>query len=158
MQAVKVMSILGAVSLAACSGKTAPAPDLPAGWGDARSVAQFSQAACGGSADDPAAPAESVEITAQTRGVSVAYHDAHFRCEQDVEAFVRSSSGTLDFLVQPVDMNPSTVVRCDCLYEIAFAEPAETGSVIVTVYRRWDHYGGNPVDPTEVGSATVTVP
>jgi hypothetical protein len=90
--------------------------------------------------------------------IEVAYHHAHFRCEQTVEAFVRLGSNATDFLVQPADMNPSNVAACDCLYEITMAADVSAGATTVTVYRRWDHLGGNPSDPVQVGTASVTVP
>jgi hypothetical protein len=65
---------------------------------------------------------------------------------------------SVEFLVQPTDMNPSSVAGCDCLYEITMATDASTGPATVTVYRRWDHHGGTPTDPVLVGSASATVP
>jgi hypothetical protein len=64
----------------------------------------------------------------------------------------------VDFLVEPTDMNPSKVTRCDCLYEITMTADASAGPTTITVYRRWDHVGGNPIDPVEVGTASVAVP
>ena len=133
-------------------------PDLPAGWEDAQPLKSFTQATCSGSAVDPNAPAESIDVSASSNAVRVAYHAAQFRCAQSVEGFVRKSATHLDFLVQPVDMNPSTVAGCDCLYEISMAVTASPGPTQVTVYRRWDHHGGNPPDPMQVGTASVTVP
>ena len=75
-----------------------------------------------------------------------------------MEGFVRTGSNAVGFLVQPTDMNPSKVAACDCLYEITMIADASAGPTMVTVYRRWDHVGGNPIDPVEVGTATVIVP
>lgn len=133
-------------------------PDLPTGWEDAQSVKSFTQATCSGSALDPNAPAESIDVSASLNAVRVAYHAAHFRCAQSVEGFVRKSTTNLDFLVQPVDMNPSTVAGCDCLYEITMAFSVTPGPTQITVYRRWDHHAGNSPDPMQVGTASVTVP
>lgn len=151
---------LAAFLVSSCSESTpaAPAADLPTGWQTAKAVASFTQASCNGSPLDPAPPPETLEVMATPGRIEVAYHHAHFRCEQTVEAFVRIGSSATDFLVQPVDMNPSNVTRCDCLYEITMAADVSTGATTVTVYRRWDHLGGNPSDPVEVGTASVTVP
>jgi hypothetical protein len=142
-----------------CSGNSAGVTaDLPTGWENAKSVTSFSQAACGGSPLDPAAAPEAIDVTVAAGSIHVAYHHAHFRCEQAVEGFVRTGSNAVDFLVQPTDMNPSKAAKCDCLYEITMTANTSAGPTAVTVYRQWDHVGGNPIDPVEVGTASVTVP
>jgi hypothetical protein len=141
-----------------CSSDTQMKADLPAGWESAKLAESFSQARCSGSAEDPSAPPEAVDVTAAAGSINVAYHNAHFRCEQLVQGFVRVESGGVDVLVQPTDMNPSSVAACDCLYEIKLFESVAAGPTTVTVYRRWDHAGGNPNDPVTVGTANVTVP
>src|ERR1019366_6865324 len=143
-----------ALSLLACSGSK---PDLPAGWEGAHAVTSFTQAACGGSADAPDAPSESIVASATPGSVRVAYHAAHFRCDQSVEGFARTSPGGIDFLVQPTDMNPAHVAGCDCLYEVTLASSRPPGPTTVPVYRRWDNEGGAP-EPLEIGTAMVTVP
>jgi hypothetical protein len=156
MDVVRTAIVCTALVAAGCSGSSAA--DLPAGWQSARSVQHFSQAECEGSADVSNAPAEAIDATATSSSVSVAYHNAHFRCAQSVQGFARVAAGKVDFLVQPADMNPDKVAQCDCLYELELVEPVGAGPVTVTVYRRWDHFGGNPVEPTNVGSAAITVP
>jgi hypothetical protein len=159
MNAHRIAKASVALLALSCSGESSgPGSDLPPGWSNAKSVASFSQASCGGSPLDPAAPQEAIDVTATTGLIHVAYHHAHFRCEQAVEGFVRTGSKTVDFLVQPTDMNPSSVAACDCLYEITMTAAASAGPTTVTVYRRWDHLGGNPINPVEVGATSVTVP
>jgi hypothetical protein len=141
-----------ALSSLACSGSR---PDLPAGWEDAQAVTNFTQAACGGSVG-PGSPSESIDVDAGQGSVNVEYHNANFRCDQAVEGFLRMSPKSVDFLVQPTDMNPSSVAGCDCLYEITLAASVPEGPTTVTVYRRWDEKSGN-TNPVEVGTANVTV-
>jgi hypothetical protein len=141
-----------------CSGSNSAAADLPPGWEGATPLKSFSQAACSGSPLDPTAPAESIDVTAVAGSIHVAYHHAQFRCEQAVEGFVRADSNTVAFLVQPKDMNPSNVAKCDCLYEITMGADTMAGRTRVDVYRRWDHVGGNRSDPVKVGTVWVTVP
>jgi acyl carrier protein len=117
----------------ACSG-----PDLPAGWEHAESVTSFTQAQCNGSAGLPGSPSETVDVVAGAGELRVAYHAAHFRCEQTVEGFVRRGPNSVDFLVQPKDMHPTKVAGCDCLYEITMSASAPSGHTAITVYRRWD--------------------
>jgi hypothetical protein len=140
---------IAALWLVACSG-----PDLPAGWEHAESVTSFTQAQCSGSAGLPGGPSETVDVVAGVGEVRVAYHDAHFRCEQTVEGFVRRGRNSVDFLVQPKDMHPTKVAGCDCLYEITMSASAPSGHTAITVYRRWD---GDTSPVVEVGTVTASV-
>lgn len=131
-------------------------PELPAGWAGAQRIGDFRQTACGGSALEP--HDERIEVTAGRGALLVDYSDAHFRCEQQVEGFVRGSAGSLDLLVQPVDMHPASVARCDCLYEITLAlEGLPPGDHAVTLYRRWDALN-QPNDPVEIQTVLTSVP
>lgn len=116
----------------------------------------FSQGACSGSAYDPSIH-ETLDVTAAPGAVTIAYHNAHFRCSQAVEGFVLPSPGTLDVLVQPIDMNPASVAKCDCLYEVTIGLDARAGSYAVRLSRRWDHKSGKD-GVTFVDSASVDVP
>ena len=151
MNAQTVLRTTVAFSLLACSGS----PDLPAGWEGARAVTSFTQAACGGSFG-PDSPKETIDVKGDLGSVHVAYHGAHFRCAQSVEGFVRTGPKSVDFLVQPTDMNPTSVAECDCTYEITLAANAASGPTAVTVYRRWDSQSGSTV-PLEIGTATAAV-
>jgi hypothetical protein len=153
------MAGLALLALSGATGcDTGGTADLPSGWESAKAVTSFSQAACDRFAADGGAGPEGIDVTGTAGSVHVAYHHAHFRCEQTVEGFVRTGSKAADFLVQPTDMNPSKVAACDCYYEVVMGAGAPAGPTAVTVYRRWDHVGGNPIDPVEVGTASVTVP
>jgi hypothetical protein len=71
-----------------CSGSgSGVTADLPSEWNTARSVQRFTQATCSGSPLDPAATPEAIDVTVAAGSIHVAYHDAHFRCEQVVEGF-----------------------------------------------------------------------
>jgi hypothetical protein len=138
--------------LVACSGES-PRADLPAGWESAAPILTFRQAECAGSALDPSKQ-ESVEVSADPRTITVQYHNAHFRCGQALEGFVRSSVGQRDILVQPSDMNPSKIAGCDCLYELTMTLGVDAGNYLVSVSRRWDHKSGSD-GVTFIGSALV---
>jgi hypothetical protein len=147
------------VSLALIVGCSEPDEDrdadLPQGWETADRVASFGQSACG---ESPiGGPSESLEVASAPNAVEVDYRHAHFRCSQSVEAFARSSTGVMDILVQPVDMNPADVARCDCLYEITMSIPVPVGQYELTLYRRWDHKSGAD-EPRRVASRTVILP
>jgi|HubBroStandDraft_6_1064221.scaffolds.fasta_scaffold621085_1 hypothetical protein len=156
-RAASIGSVIALVSACSSDNGSGSKPDLPAGWEGAQAVTDFAQAACGGSADAPGAPSESIDASTSAGSVSVAYHAANFRCEQSVQGFVRTGPKSLDFLVQPVDMNPAHPAGCDCLYEISLAANASSGATTITLYRRWDNSGGSS-NPVEVGTTLVTVP
>lgn len=129
--------------------------DLPPGWESAQGMVTFSQSAC--TASMPGTATESITVTTGKGSVTVAYHNAHFRCDQPVQGFVTVGGGHLNYLVQPSNMSPSSVARCDCLYEIAMNSFVAAGPETVTLYRRADHQSGN-ASAVQVGRASVTVP
>jgi hypothetical protein len=140
------------VGSSACSN---PNTNLPAGWEDAQRVEQLEQRPCSGGALDMTN--EALAWQALGDGLSVSYDEAHFRCEQDVEAYRRDRSDAIDLLVQPIDMNPSKVAGCDCRYEITMQIPSSRGAYKLTLYRRWDNFSGLNT-PVEVGADDVSVP
>jgi hypothetical protein len=158
-RAMRLSPALVSVSLALIVGCSEPDEgrdaDLPPGWESADRVASFDQSACG---ESPiGGPSESLEIATSPGAVEVSYRHAHFRCSQAVEAFARSSAGVMDILVQPVDMNPVGIARCDCLYEITMSIAAPAGQYELTLDRRWDHKSGAD-EPRRVASRTVVLP
>jgi hypothetical protein len=138
---------------AACSDESAKSADLPVGW-DAQRIETFTQSLCTGSPYDGVP--EVVNVTAAPGALHISYGSAHFRCSQSVEGFVKLGVGTADVLVQPVDMNPSSVAKCDCLYDLSMEVNVPRGTYEVTVYRRWDHKSGHD-EPLEVGAQSVEV-
>lgn len=125
--------------------------DLPPGWEGAERIEDFYQRECSG--DPYNGGDERVEAEATPDAIGVDYLDAHFRCEQKVEGYYKTSGGRVDVLVQPIDMDPSAVAACDCLYDIRMTVPVEA-PVRLTLYRRWDALN-EPNDPVEIGSVDV---
>ncbi len=142
-------SLIAALFLLACDSA-----DLPPGWEDATRIEDFTQKQCKGSSEieEP----EAVTATGRRGVVSVDYSHAPFRCSQDVEGYLRRSSGKLDVLVQPVDMDPDSVAKCSCRYDIVAEIPAKPGLYTVTVHQRGDHKSGR--DLYVVGSDDARVP
>lgn len=137
--------------VAACSGD----PELPSGWEGAERVAGLTQSSC--STSSLRDHDERATFAPGARRLDLTYSDAHFRCEQSVEGFYRDAGGKLDVLVQPVDMHPSSVARCDCLYEIdVVVDKLGSGSRTVTLFRRWDAKN-EPNEPVAIGSASVAI-
>jgi len=71
------------------------------------------------------------------------YQHARFRCSQKVTFIAKQSGNIITIYVQPVDMNPSSVTRCDCEYTIkGKVGPFNPGTNTVNVIRKWDNYAG----------------
>lgn len=155
---MRYLSVLVLTCGAGLAGLVASAcgVDLPAGWEQARAVSAFTQHPCEAGSAYSGVLAD-VTLTAGDGRVDVLYQHARFRCDQDVTGFYRSGPGTLDILVQPEDMSPASVARCDCLYDIELSVTGLGGTFVVTLYRRADSYGGNDTTPQVEGVATVTV-
>jgi hypothetical protein len=128
------------------------ATDLPTGWEDAERVADFDQAPCEGNPYEDTGDAE-VTATAQNGGVNVVAEPVPFRCAQDVEAFWKPDGAGAAMLVQPIDLHPSEVAGCDCLYRVEGLVPVPDADH-VAVWRRWDALN-DPNDPVLVGEADV---
>lgn len=143
---------IGALVLAGCGGA-----DMPEGWENATAIEGLTQSECTASVPDETVM-EQLVATPQAGGARLEYRAAQFRCSQDVEGFVRISSGKVDVLVQPVDMDPSSVAKCSCRYDIGMAiKGLPKGAVDVELYRRWDNIN-DPNDPQKVATAKVQVP
>ena len=143
---------LCALALASCGGGA----DLPKGWEGARSL-PITQPTC---SDGTGLGLESTVIaTGHAGGIDVLYQRATFRCDQKVQAFLREKDGAFDVLFQPLLMNPSTVARCDCAYNLETSFGAPSGEHKVTVWKRWDAYGqASAPEPIADGSALAKVP
>jgi hypothetical protein len=91
-----------------------------------------------------------VDVESAEGGSAFDWSNAHFRCAQDVGGFYRMDGETVEVLIQPVDMNPSEVARCDCLYDVSFEVPERATSW--ALWRRWDNLN-EPNDPELVAQS-----
>ena len=132
---------------------------LPSEWASANVVENFTQSACAPLPELEARGGERLAVQpAGTGRLRVEYRNAHFRCEQKVTAYAKVNGSAVDVLVQPADMNPSSVAKCNCLYDIAFEVPGlAAGTYDVLLQRRWDDRN-SPNDPVRIGATRVTVP
>jgi hypothetical protein len=130
-------------------------------WADAaaNSVANLTQSACNGSvAELDQGRDERFLVTSGAGRLIVDYHDAHFRCEQSVQARASVSGTSIDIIVQPADMTPASVAKCDCLYDIHFEVPnLPADTYEVSLRRRWDERHGT-AEPLLIGTTRVIVP
>jgi hypothetical protein len=145
---------LGAVLALVGGACSSDSVDLPQGWESARHAKNLVQEMCSSSMDFSD---EGAELTGGTGNIGVDYRHAHFRCVQDVEGYFKTADGSVDILVQPVDMHPANVAACDCGYNITFVvDPVPAGNTLTTLYRRWDAIN-IPNDPVPIASAEVVV-
>ena len=70
-----------------------------------------------------------------------------------MEAFYRLAGGGIEVLVQPVDMDPSVVAGCDCLYDVDMevSLDVDLSPESVGVYRRWDNLNDDN-EPVLIGT------
>lgn len=122
-------------------------PDLPSGWEAAEPLDDFSQGPCGDTG--------AVVLAASVEGEGVRLDAAPVwgRCEQELSGWWQEGGSGAEVLVQPVDMEPDTVAKCSCAYDLSMAVP--TGATSLDVYQRGDRYGGD--EPTVQGLGTVAV-
>jgi hypothetical protein len=146
---VRLASILMSAALLACAGVSP----------ETSGVAAFSQSQClAGIEQLDQGRRERVEWSAAAGRLIVRHRDAHFRCEQRVTVLLRRTGTAIDLLVQPADMDPPSVAKCDCLYDISFEVPGlEAGTYDVTLSRRLDNRH-SPNVPIRIGSERITVP
>lgn len=135
----------------ACGGGGA-SDTLPAGWEGAQALA-VQQTACKSGAP-PASP--SLELTESGGVITGVLRDVQLRCEQQACAYVADSGATTRVLVQPCDLHPTSVPKCDCAYDVTFTLPAQADRTAVAVYERDDFYGAStPPQPALVASKPV---
>lgn len=126
-------------------------PNLPEGWEEAELIREFTQSECMG--EPPADGA--IEVQGGIGTLTVTWENAAFRCEQSIEAYVRRNGVSHDILIQPVEMNPETVARCDCLYNLELGYNVSDEVSSVTLYTRPDEYGG-PSSPQNIGTINLS--
>jgi len=143
-----VSGFLGAALLATgCGGQSAGsgspsgcANDLPAGF-SCESALRVEQSECLGNATGVGL---TPNVHWSTDGQALHVADARFRCNQTVCAYLDGSSTEAKILLQPCEMKPGTVARCDCGYsfDVPVALPAVISSVSVEL--RSDAYASEP--------------
>jgi hypothetical protein len=140
---------------ASCGSGSGGASDtLPADWTGAQALT-IEQSQCKGSADGTTATS-TLDVTDTGGMLAVAITNLSFRCQQSLCAYVTDRGATTRVLLQPCDLHPTNVVRCDCWYDVTFTLPARADRTAVEVYKRFDFYGATtPPTPTLAATAPV---
>ena len=118
--------------------------NLPGTWADATLIADVKQASCN---EDMTQIIESIP-KASTQFLNdnlvITYPNAHFRCDQNVQAFLKQINNTYAVLIQPTEMNPVLVAKCDCGYNIEVTIP-NAKLKDLRLFHRGDNFGGESV-------------
>lgn len=139
------------LGLASC---TSDNPNLPEDWQEALLLSDFMQTTCRGEPGDGEEHPEEVGVVVRSGAAFVTWTNVLFRCDQDLEAWVRRSGTAVDVLVQPIDLNPEAPARCDCFYDLDLSFNLSDQERQLSFYTRRDEAGG-PSSPTQVGSLTI---
>jgi hypothetical protein len=132
MNSVRACGLAVVALVAGCGSDSV---DLPEGWAGARPVA-LTQSECNNSVL-PMAPPETVEARTWGPPAEIAYHNAFFRCAQKLCAYRHDFGDVAQILVQPCDMDPDSVAKCSCGYEVGLSVDSSPGAI--EVHRRWDN-------------------
>jgi hypothetical protein len=152
MRALSIPLLVVGALLAGCGGEEGP--NLPVGWEEATLLIDFGQTAClGDPLDDPEATQE-INASLLSGSARITWTNALFRCEQDVEAYIRRDGTRVDVLVQPVEILPEQIARCDCYYDLDMSFNVDDSLTAIGFYTRNDEIGG-PSSPSLVGTLTV---
>ena len=109
-------------------------------WADATLIENFTQASCNEDMEDVMASAPKASTRVVDDSVVLTYPNAHFRCDQPVQGFVKQTDSGYFVLIQPVEMNPVMVAKCDCGYTLEATLPT-ANSNDVRVFHRGDNHG-----------------
>ena len=128
----------------ACSGQPEPVEnpyDLPGIWSKATLIESFTQAECNENMFELTATAPRALVNTSEDSLVITYPNAHFRCDQTVQGFVKQSDDGYAILIQPVDMDPIMAAKCDCGYTLEVTLP-KLKSNTIRVFHRGDNFGG----------------
>lgn len=101
---------------------------------------------------------EAYTLTANGDQLEITYKNAPFRCEQKVAWEASLDGQVLTAIVRPQDMNPTTVARCNCRYDLGVKiGPLNKGKYTVKIQQKSDNYG-SPSTTKDVHTGEVTLP
>ena len=116
-------------------------PELPLGWSDAREIA-LEQSSC--SASEPSSPIDHAVLAFLRDARLHVETTVRARCSQELCAYRQRRGETEQFLLQPCEMHPDQVAKCDCPYRLTMSTKNERAEQDVELYQRSDAYAGDP--------------
>ncbi len=118
--------------------------DVPDGWTCDQTLSVVENDCLLG---DPA-----LEVLPTSDGSGILISGASFRCEQELCAYLAIDAPNASVLLEPCDMNPTSVAKCSCQHSVTVALDLPAEVTNIDVYTRQDSYGGGPQDAVLVGS------
>ena len=115
--------------------------NLPGIWAKATLIKDFTQAICNEDMEAVMENAPKATTKVVNDELVLTYPNAHFRCDQPVQGFVTETKTGYAVLVQPKEMNPVMVAKCDCGYTLQATLPT-IKSNDVRVFHRGDNHAG----------------
>ncbi|MCB9638102.1 MAG: hypothetical protein H6728_00105 [Myxococcales bacterium] len=101
---------------------------------------------------------ESYTLTPKGNQIEISYKNAPFRCDQKVTWEAALSGQVVTATVRPEDMDPTTVARCGCRYDVsAMIGTLSQGKYTIKIVHKTDNYG-SPSTSQEVHSEDVQIP
>ena len=147
-----VRAIAGLIALSALTaGCGEEGPNLPEGWEEAELIRELEQSECAG---DPGEVTPELQTQILTSSLLIDMTGIPFRCDQPVEAWLRRQGVTDTIILQPVEMTPETVARCDCAYDFSLRYNPAPDVSTVELNVRADEYGG-PASPQRIGTINI---
>ena len=114
--------------------------NLPGIWAKATPIENFTQASCNEDMEQVMENAPKASTKIENGDLILTYPNAHFRCDQAVQGFVKQTDNGYSVLIQPAEMNPGMVAKCDCGYTLEAKLP-HVKSNDIRVFHRGDNHG-----------------
>ena len=113
--------------------------NLPGIWSTAILIENFTQEECNEDMEAVMESAPKASVKAVNDSLIITYPNAHFRCDQAVQGFIKQTEKGYSILIQPKELNPAMVAKCDCGYKLVATLP-KTKSNDVRVFHRGDNF------------------
>ena len=113
---------------------------LPGTWADATLMVNLKQAPCNEDMTELFESVPKASTKVLNENLIITYPNAHFRCDQSVQAFVKETKNGYSVLIQPTEMNPVFVAKCDCGYNLEATIP-NAQSKTLRLFHRGDNFG-----------------
>ena len=117
---------------------------LPSTWTDAVLIEDMKQTSCNEDITQILESVPKASTNFQNNNIVINYPNAHFRCDQNVQAFVKQTTNGYAVLIQPTEMNPMWVAKCDCGYNLE-TTILNAKSKELRLFHRRDNFGKDSI-------------
>ena len=113
---------------------------VPGTWVDTTRIGEVTQTSCNEDMTQIIETVPKASTKVLNDSLIITYPNAHFRCDQSVQAFVKHTKNGYAVMIQPTEMNPVFVAKCDCGYNIEATIP-NAKSKELRLFHRGDNFG-----------------